>query len=42
MYDFIRVGRFMDDGTPIYSIEDIVSKTGGNTDECPFDCQCCY
>lgn len=30
------------DGLPLFDIKEICSQTGGDTDDCPFDCQCCY
>ena len=30
------------DGLPIYTEEELVSSTGGDTPLCPFDCECCY
>ncbi|GAA5904731.1 hypothetical protein JCM8208_001338 [Rhodotorula glutinis] len=43
--------RFMDsrgtrkkteDGLPIYSLDELNIGHGGDTPECPFDCQCCF
>lgn len=34
--------RFTEDGLPIYKWEEMISQTGGDTPDCPFDCQCCY
>jgi hypothetical protein len=34
--------RYTEDGLPIYSIEELVSQEGGDTELCPFDCKCCY
>lgn len=31
-----------EEGYPVYVEEEIVSKTGGDTPQCPFDCKCCY
>jgi hypothetical protein len=32
-----------DEGFSIYSEEELgLNKKGGNTDLCPFDCDCCY
>jgi tyrosyl-tRNA synthetase len=31
-----------DDGLPIYSDKDMRIGTGGDTAECPFDCDCCF
>ena len=30
------------EGWPIYQEDDLVSLTGGQTKDCPFDCECCY
>lgn len=34
--------RYTDDGLPIYSWNELISRDGGDTPNCPFDCQCCY
>jgi len=34
--------RITEEGYPIYQEEGLVSKTGGDTHQCPFDCICCY
>lgn len=34
--------RFTEDGLPIYLWEEIISPGGGDSPDCPFDCQCCY
>ena len=32
-----------EEGWNIYSEEELMmNKKGGNTDLCPFDCECCY
>jgi hypothetical protein len=35
-----NAGRRTEDGLPIYSVEELCGK-GGETDDCPFDCDCC-
>ncbi|KAL0491187.1 hypothetical protein AKO1_010659 [Acrasis kona] len=37
-------GRKNIDGLPIYSLEELnpSGKRGGDTELCPFDCDCCY
>lgn len=30
------------DGLPIYTAEEMGIGTGGDTPDCPFDCQCCF
>ncbi|ORZ34871.1 hypothetical protein BCR44DRAFT_1500064 [Catenaria anguillulae PL171] len=34
--------RFTDDGYPLYYIEDLLAQEGGDTDLCPFECECCF
>ena len=35
--------RFTDDGLPIYTEESLkVGLSGGDTELCPFDCDCCF
>lgn len=35
--------RYTEDGLPIYTTEELgLSEKGGDTDLCPFDCQCCF
>nr|CCA20104.1 conserved hypothetical protein [Albugo laibachii Nc14] len=34
--------RYDHDGLPIYSEESLQINRGGNTNECPFDCWCCF
>ena len=34
--------RFTEDGFPIYSLDELGIGRGGDTDACPFDCECCY
>ncbi|CCI48721.1 unnamed protein product [Albugo candida] len=34
--------RYDQDGLPIYSEESLQINCGGNTNECPFDCWCCF
>ncbi len=37
-----KKARFTEDGLKIYSMDDLNMGKGGNTSECPFDCQCCF
>ncbi|EOB12653.1 hypothetical protein NBO_386g0010 [Nosema bombycis CQ1] len=30
------------DGLPIYTVEELKIGKGGDTEDCPFDCDCCY
>ena len=35
--------RYTEDGFPIYTDKELgFTNTLGDTDECPFDCKCCY
>jgi hypothetical protein len=34
--------RFTEEGFRIIKFEDMISKGGGDTPDCPFDCTCCY
>lgn len=34
--------RTTDDGLPLYDVSDLGLGRGGDTSECPFDCQCCF
>lgn len=35
--------RYTEDGLPIYTTEELgLSEKGGDSDLCPFDCQCCF
>ncbi|KAJ1982635.1 hypothetical protein H4R34_001632 [Dimargaris verticillata] len=34
--------RFTEDGFPLYTVEDLQIGLGGDTPDCPFDCQCCF
>ncbi len=34
--------RYDEEGLPVYSTEELNIGTGGNTDQCPFDCSCCF
>jgi hypothetical protein len=34
--------RRTEDGLLIYSAEELNVGKGGNTDDCPFDCWCCF
>jgi hypothetical protein len=35
-------GRKTDDGLPIYDIKELNIGLGGDTELCPFDCECCF
>ncbi|KAI8449936.1 hypothetical protein BY996DRAFT_4366673 [Phakopsora pachyrhizi] len=37
-----RLSAKTDDGLYIYSIEELRIGLGGETPECPFDCNCCF
>ena len=34
--------RYTEEGWPIYSEEELNLGKGGETADCPFDCQCCF
>jgi len=34
--------RYTEDGLPIYTMEELKMGQGGNTEDCPFDCDCCF
>lgn len=37
------IRRITDDGYKIYTMEELgLNDVGGDTDLCPFDCQCCF
>lgn len=38
----LTASRRMEDGTPIFTWEEMKIGQGGDTDLCPFDCQCCF
>lgn len=31
-----------EEGLPIYTTEELKVGAGGDTDNCPFDCECCF
>jgi hypothetical protein len=37
-----RARPLTDDGLPIFTAEEMGIGTGGDTADCPFDCECCY
>ncbi|TNV75376.1 hypothetical protein FGO68_gene3754 [Halteria grandinella] len=38
-----KSGRKMtEDGYKIYSLDELNVGKGGDTEQCPFDCECCY
>ncbi|KAI8913425.1 hypothetical protein EDD86DRAFT_105196 [Gorgonomyces haynaldii] len=39
---FDRKRKRTDDGLPIYTEEELKIGEGGDTENCPFDCWCCY
>ena len=34
--------RYTEDGFPIYTDKELRVNEGGDTEDCPFDCQCCF
>jgi hypothetical protein len=34
--------RFTEEGFKIYSTEELNIGKGGETEDCPFDCNCCF
>lgn len=34
--------RYTEDGFPIYTLDELKIGRGGDTDDCPFDCNCCF
>ena len=37
-----KVRPLTDDGLPVYSAQEMKIGMGGDTDQCPFDCACCF
>ena len=37
-----KITKRTEDGYKIYKLEDLNLGKGGNTPDCPFDCQCCF
>ncbi|KAG0166760.1 hypothetical protein DFQ28_006919 [Apophysomyces sp. BC1034] len=37
-----KAKRLTDDGYPLYDVKDLRIGEGGDTPDCPFDCQCCF
>lgn len=37
-----KPARFTEEGFKIYSKEDLKIGQGGDTSDCPFDCNCCF
>lgn len=37
-----KAARFTEEGFRIYSTEDLNIGKGGDTKDCPFDCNCCF
>ena len=40
--DLPPVCRYDPEGLPVYTPEELNVGAGGETDKCPFDCDCCY
>jgi hypothetical protein len=38
----IKTREYTEDGHPVYTLEELNIGRGRGTDECPFDCWCCY
>ncbi|KAI9224717.1 hypothetical protein BC828DRAFT_412114 [Blastocladiella britannica] len=34
--------RFTEDGYPLFFMEDLMAQEGGDTEQCPFECECCF
>ncbi len=34
--------KITEDGYKVYSLEELGVGKGGDTDLCPFDCECCF
>ncbi|KAJ1645401.1 hypothetical protein IWQ61_010319, partial [Dispira simplex] len=34
--------RLTEDGLPLFTVQDLRIGEGGDTPDCPFDCQCCF
>ncbi|KAK9172014.1 Eukaryotic protein of unknown function (DUF1764) family protein [Cryptosporidium meleagridis] len=41
-YGYVKPIRYLNDGLPVYRLEDINLGDGGGTPDCPFDCSCCF
>ncbi|CAO3688219.1 unnamed protein product [Umbelopsis vinacea] len=37
-----KAKRTTEDGYPLYDVKELNIGLGGDTDECPFDCTCCF
>ena len=37
-----KASRFTEEGFKIYSTEELNIGKGGDTADCPFDCNCCF
>eukprot|EP01116_Phalansterium_solitarium_P011985 TRINITY_DN27898_c0_g1_i1.p1 TRINITY_DN27898_c0_g1~~TRINITY_DN27898_c0_g1_i1.p1 ORF type:complete len:201 (+),score=54.40 TRINITY_DN27898_c0_g1_i1:573-1175(+) len=37
-----KARKTSEDGYKMYRLEELVSTKGGDTPDCPFDCQCCF
>ena len=39
----VKNRKVTEEGWPVYSVEELgLSTTGGDTADCPFDCNCCF
>ncbi|KAI9205067.1 uncharacterized protein BJ171DRAFT_82542 [Polychytrium aggregatum] len=38
----LKVRGYTEEGYKIYGEDELFSSTGGDTEDCPFDCRCCY
>ncbi|KAJ1950537.1 hypothetical protein IWQ62_006555, partial [Dispira parvispora] len=34
--------QYTEDGLPVFTVQDLGIGEGGDTPDCPFDCQCCF
>ena len=37
-----KKARFTEEGYRIYTVDDLKIGKGGDTEDCPFDCECCF
>jgi hypothetical protein len=37
-----KSSKYTEDGLRIYSVQDLNIGLGGDTPQCPFDCDCCF
>ena len=38
----VKASKFTEEGYRIYTTDELNIGKGGNTDDCPFDCNCCF